>query len=537
MVKSHKRFWLLAASVLLGVSLLLTFLTSSIRGADPPSAEKGRNISSILLLLFDEAALAAPEASISVRVLGISMGGWDYRSNVLVKTGSDMKLHGDRSTDPGGAPLTYRWSMTSKPTGSGAILSHSNADEPTFTADVDGTYEISLVVNNGTEDSEPAKVTITASMGNHAPLPGPPFDLFNKDRRDNHVIYYETTEPIGDRLSVEAWYWWDPDGDDIESCDWSLVSQPEGSNPQWAQLHRIVSELVADVEGKYVIRVVCSDGVLDSEPVFITITAKKIQRPPKARAGADKTVETGSLVELDGSGSSDADGDPLTYKWTMTSKPTASTATLSGSTTKKPTFTPDVDGTYKISLVVNDGTEDSAPDTVTITASEDIVVDLAKVVVGAWAGGAICSGKQYEFGWFLCPGGRLRGYEKMAGVDFVVCGTWTLEDDELVIKYTATGQGGNEFPGQEERFNYYSYQDPSDDFLAWQRCLLFLDRLEGGPTTADDCTQGTCTKGGTGDVQCGTDADCGRCFYCDGGKCRYAGEGPYGCYGGWTPPE
>jgi hypothetical protein len=36
---------------------------------------------------------------------------------------------------------------------------------------------------------------------------------------------------------------------------------------------------------------------------------------------------------------------------------------------------------------------------------------------------------------------------------------------------------------------------------------------------------------GLGD-SCSTDCDCGRCNYCEGGECRYGGEGPYGCYRG-----
>jgi hypothetical protein len=89
---------------------------------------------------------------------------------------------------------------------------------------------------------------------------------------------------------------------------------------------------------------------------------------PTANAGPDQEVATGVEVELDGSGSSDINGDTLTYAWTLTSVPEGSTATLTGATTVDPTFTPDLAGAYVVSLVVNDGTVNSAPDTVTITA-------------------------------------------------------------------------------------------------------------------------------------------------------------------------
>jgi hypothetical protein len=90
-----------------------------------------------------------------------------------------------------------------------------------------------------------------------------------------------------------------------------------------------------------------------------------------ANAGNDQTVPEESTVTLDGAGSSDADGDALTYSWAFTTKPTESTATLSGTTTVNPTFTADEEGTYVVSLIVNDGTVNSSPDTVIVTVTDD----------------------------------------------------------------------------------------------------------------------------------------------------------------------
>lgn len=94
-------------------------------------------------------------------------------------------------------------------------------------------------------------------------------------------------------------------------------------------------------------------------------------RPPTADAGINQSVFTGAQVQLDGSGSSDPDGDNLSYSWSFTSIPGGSTAALSDPTLVNPTFTPDVDGDYVIQLVVNDGTVDSSPASITITASSD----------------------------------------------------------------------------------------------------------------------------------------------------------------------
>ena len=91
---------------------------------------------------------------------------------------------------------------------------------------------------------------------------------------------------------------------------------------------------------------------------------------PVADAGPAQNVLVGTLVTLNGNASSDADGDPLTFAWNLTTRPSGSTTTLAGATTPTPTFTPDLAGTYIASLTVNDGKINSAPATVTITAAE-----------------------------------------------------------------------------------------------------------------------------------------------------------------------
>lgn len=74
-----------------------------------------------------------------------------------------------------------------------------------------------------------------------------------------------------------------------------------------------------------------------------------------AEAGADQTVQVGTVVTLDASASKDSENKTLTYQWIFTQKPAASTATLGNATTVKPTFTPDKSGDYEVELTVSNG--------------------------------------------------------------------------------------------------------------------------------------------------------------------------------------
>ena len=76
----------------------------------------------------------------------------------------------------------------------------------------------------------------------------------------------------------------------------------------------------------YIASLVVNDGLLDSTPDTVTITTGNA--PPVASAGPDQSVNTLDLVLLDGTGSSDANSDPLAYFWSLLSTPEGSSASL-----------------------------------------------------------------------------------------------------------------------------------------------------------------------------------------------------------------
>jgi phosphatidylserine/phosphatidylglycerophosphate/cardiolipin synthase-like enzyme len=109
-------------------------------------------------------------------------------------------------------------------------------------------------------------------------------------------------------------------------------------------------------------------GVVDVRNLIIHWNGVTANSPPLARAGPSQTVLEGSTGYLDGTASSDPDGDALNYTWTQTGGPTVS---LSNSFSSSPSFVaPMVNGSgalLKFRLDVNDGKGLSSSDTVNIT--------------------------------------------------------------------------------------------------------------------------------------------------------------------------
>lgn len=90
---------------------------------------------------------------------------------------------------------------------------------------------------------------------------------------------------------------------------------------------------------------------------------------PVADAGSPQTVAMGALVQLNGTASRDANNDPISYAWNLSSQPSGSTARISGPIST-PTFTADLPGKFVVTLNVNDGKLTSTSATVTITVAE-----------------------------------------------------------------------------------------------------------------------------------------------------------------------
>jgi len=271
--------------------------------------------------------------------------------NVL--TGSLVTLDGSASFDPNGDQITYAWSFISVPAGSAATLSDATSVTPNFMPDLPGAYVVSLVVNDGTSNSTPATVTVTATIANAAPV---------ADAGDAQNVMSGTLVTLDGSASSDS------DGDPITYV-WVLTSVPIGSAAILSDSSAVQPTFTADLAGDYSASLIVNDGMADSAADSVVITVTVANAVPVSDAGAAQNVLTGTLVTLDGSSSFDPNGDSLVFAWSFTSVPAASTASLTGANTPMPQFTVDVDGVYVVSLVVSDGQDSSAPDSVMITAT------------------------------------------------------------------------------------------------------------------------------------------------------------------------
>lgn len=143
-----------------------------------------------------------------------------------------------------------------------------------------------------------------------------------------------------------------------------------GTAGRWIRLNFLANSLVIEVDSN-------GDGAVEWQVERPTMVLPPVNTPPTAAAGADQSASQWATIVLDGSASSDIEGDPLSFSWTMVSSP--GYTPLTGANTATPSFTASSVGTYVLSLTVYDGKTFSLPDTVTVVVTAPTASDPAFV--------------------------------------------------------------------------------------------------------------------------------------------------------------
>jgi PKD repeat protein len=155
----------------------------------------------------------------------------------------------------------------------------------------------------------------------------------------------------------------DADGQAVAAWQWTVDSAPAGSSPYLSNANGRNLDFMADVAGDYVLSLTASDGTSWSAPDQVTIHVSELL-PPAAKATARVTSGSAPLsVRFDGSGSSDPQGEGLTYEWNFgdESVPSADAS---------PQHVYQTPGDYTATLTVYDSLGQYDFDSVNITATE-----------------------------------------------------------------------------------------------------------------------------------------------------------------------
>ena len=238
--------------------------------------------------------------------------------------------------DPEGDLLTYSFDLVSRPAGSAVALSVS-VNTASFIPDVTGTYDIMCSVSDGVNEvSETRSIFV---------------DRINNAPTISKIIYSPNTLLAGEETLVVMTAE-DPEGDHL-TYSFDLVSGPSGSTVELSVSDNTAS-FTPDVTGTYDIMCVVSDGVnevSETRSIFVgrinnapTISEMTYSPNPSLFGKMIAVVVTAV----------DPEGDPLTYRFYLVSKPAGSAVALLVSDNTA-SFFPNVTGTYDIRCSVSDG--------------------------------------------------------------------------------------------------------------------------------------------------------------------------------------
>ncbi len=283
----------------------------------------------------------------------------DAGADRTVQLGTTISLDGSRSRDDDGDALTYQWSQAAQNPESFVLDADAVIE---VTPETTGLYLFMLTVTANSQGSEPDTVRITVAGGaNTTPVAAAGLDY---------------TLPIGSNFFLDGTSSSDADGDSLVFL-WETREAPAGVVIEDSTAAQ--TRFTPAGPGSFVFRLTVSDGsTAATDEVTVVVTGAGNQ-PPTAKAGDAQTVGVGLEVTLDGSGSSDPEGDTISYRWIIGNNP-GEIVTLSDSTVEMPRFTPNIVGNYVFGLIVADAQNESLLDTVVVTVVSQVYTERSGMI-------------------------------------------------------------------------------------------------------------------------------------------------------------
>jgi PKD repeat protein len=261
-----------------------------------------------------------------------------------------------------GVSVRYEWVLLSGPETPALVASGTRVE---FAAQAPGVYRIELRGHLVDGAGQPVATPLTGADGTFS-----------------RIISLEVAElpPIADggssfdgvgtSVPLDGTGSYDPNGGPVTHA-WTARTEGGAALPASAfgDPTAAATCFTPGAPGRYevTLTVTKAGGLQAQDTVPVSLSSLEDLRPTAA-AGPDRVVWSDSLVSLDGSGSRDPQGTPITYAWKVLSSPAV--VQLADATTPHPSFTPIVEGNYELELTVSDGALSHA-DTMRLLVEEE----------------------------------------------------------------------------------------------------------------------------------------------------------------------
>ena len=251
-------------------------------------------------------------------------------------------------------PVTTTWSSSAN-AGTDGTCVFADPTNPTTSVSCtdDGSYTLTLTVAEG--PSYTVGSTAQLTVGNAAISVGPISGLPTAQIPLNTTVNAGATfsDPGTGDTHVATWNW----GDGTTST--GAVDESTGS---------VTGSHTYATSGTFTVTLTVSDG--DTPPGSGQSMAQVVVNAlPTANAAGPYTDQEGTAVALSNATASDADGDSLTYAWSIAGGPADAVCTFSSTTTLQPSVTCNDEGTYTLTLSVSDGVNPAVASTAQLTVT------------------------------------------------------------------------------------------------------------------------------------------------------------------------